>query len=145
MKNYNIKLLNETYDRVVNFLEKNSNLKIYIGGNVDDINSDFTEICISNKNYSYPLMFKASLKNSSEEDNKYSFLLYHKDNDYDNYIGSSIFKFAERCRNYYEKYDCEYNYLSYELYCSEAGKLIKDIGFPDSLEELTIKMDLLGI
>lgn len=144
MENYNIELLNEAYDRLVNFLEKHSKLKIYISGDVNNINSDFTEICISKRNYLYAVMFKASLK-STEEDNKYSFLLYHKDNNYDNYIGHSIFNFAKRCRNYFTKYCDNDNSIAYELYSSEAGKIIKDLGFPESLEELIIKMDLLGI
>jgi hypothetical protein len=146
MENYNIDLLNETYNRVVNFLEKNSNLKISIGGDVNDINSNFTEICISGCNYFTILMFKASLK-STEEDNKYSFLLHHKDNDYDNYIGNSIFNYAKRCRNYYNKnkYYVDDTSIAYELYSSEAGKIIKDLGFPCCLEELIIKMDLMGI
>jgi hypothetical protein len=145
MENYNIELLNKTYLRIVNVLEKNSNLKIYIGGDVTDINSNFTEICILRNNYFTPLMFKASLT-STEEDNKYSFLLHHKDNDYDNYIGHSIFNFAERCRNYYNKYSVyDYSTIAYELYSSEAGRIIKELGFPCCLEELIIKMDLMGI
>ena len=144
MENYNIELLNKTYNRVVNFLEKNSNLKISISGDVNDINSDFTEICISKRNYLYTVMFKASLK-STEEDNKYSFLLYHKDNDYDNYIGHSIFNFAKRCRNYFTKYCDKDNSIAYELYSSDAGRIIKALGFPCCLEELIIKMDLMGI
>jgi hypothetical protein len=90
------------------------------------------------------LIFKASLK-STEEDNKYSFLLHHKDNDYDNYFGSSIFNFANRCRNYYNKHNVDDHSIGYELYSSEAGKIIKALGFPTCLEELVIKMDLMGI
>jgi hypothetical protein len=147
MENYNKELLNKTYNRMVNFLEKNSNLKIFISGDVNDINSNFTEIYIS-KERSSSLIFKASLK-STEEDNKYSFLLYHKDNDfgndYANYIGSSIFKFVERCGNYYNKH-CIIDYSNtYELYSSDAGKIIKALGFPCCLEEIIIKMDLMGI
>ena len=37
------------------------------------------------------------------------------------------------------------NSISYELYSSEAGKIIKDLGFPTCIEELIIKMDLMGI
>jgi hypothetical protein len=149
MENYNIELLNETYNRVVNFLEKNSNLKIFIGGDINNINSDFCEIYISRelsrKNYVYPLIFKAGSLKSTEEDNKYSFLLCHKDNDFDNYIGHSIFNFAERCRNYYNKYCVDDYSIAYELYSSEAGKIIKELGFPCCLEELILKMDLMGI
>lgn len=144
MENYNIELLNETYNRIVNVLEKNSNLKIYIGGDVNDINSNFTEICILRNNYFTPLMFKASLT-STEEDNKYSFLLHHKDSDYYNYIGSSIFNFAERCRNYYNKHCLDDTSIAHELYSSDAGRIIKELGFPCCLEELIIKMDLMGI
>lgn len=146
MENYNIELLNKTYLRVVNVLEKNSNLKISIGGDVNNINSDFTEICISKERSPF-LIFKAGSLKSTEEDNKYSFLLYHKDNDYDIYIGSSIFNFAERCRNYYNNKDCIIinNSIAYELYSSEAGRIIKELGFPTCLEELAMKMDLLGI
>jgi hypothetical protein len=144
MEKYNIELLNETYNRVVNVLEKNSNLKISIGGDVNDINSNFTEICILRNNYFTPLLFKSSLT-STEEDNKYSFLLHHKDNDYDNYIGDSIFNFAERCRKYYNKHSVKDNSIAYELYSSEAGKIIKGLGFPCCLEEFLIKCDLMGI
>jgi hypothetical protein len=35
--------------------------------------------------------------------------------------------------------------ISYELYSSEAGKIIKELGFPTCLEELAMKMDLMGI
>ena len=143
MENYNIELLNKTYNRVVNFLEKNSNLKINICGDVNDINSDFSEICIS-KRRSSSLIFKASLK-STEEDNKYSFLLYHNNNDYDIYIGSSIFNVAERCRKYFNKHSVDDYSIAYELYSSEAGRIIKMLGFPCCLEELIIKMDLMGI
>jgi hypothetical protein len=144
MENYNIELLNEAYDRLVNFLEKKSNLKISISGDVNDINSDFTEIYIS-KERSSSLRFKARSLKSTEEDNKYSFLLHHKDNDYDNYIGHSIFNFAERCRKYYNKHCIDDYSIAYELYSSEAGKIIKELGFPCCLEELAMKMDLMGI
>jgi hypothetical protein len=151
MKDLNLELLNETYNRVVNFLEKNSDLKIFISGDVNDINSNFTEIYIS-KERSSSLIFKSSLKstesfNSTEEYNKYSFLLYHKDTDYYNYIGSSIFNFAKKCRNYYNKNKyCVDDYsIAYEIYSSEAGRIIKELGFPCCLEELAIKMDLMGI
>lgn len=146
MENYNIELLNKTYDRLVNFLEKNSNLKISINGDINDINSDFSEIYIS-KECSSSLIFKASLK-STEEDNKYSFLLCHKYNYFYNYISSSIFKFTERCRNFYQYHanlPNKYFNIAYELYSSEAGRIIKALGFPCCLEELIIKMDLLGI
>ena len=144
MKNYDIELLNKTYNRVANFLEKNSNLKINICGDVNDINSDFNEICIS-KGRSSSLIFKASLK-STEEDNKYSFLLCHnKYNDCGIHIGSSIFNFANRCRNYYNKHNVDDHSIGYELYSSEAGRIIKALGFPCCLEELIIKMDLMGI
>jgi hypothetical protein len=143
MENYNLELLNKTYLRIVNVLEKNSDLKIYIG-DIDNLNSDLTEICIIKQNYVSPLMFNTSVK-STEEDNKYSFLLCHKYNYYDNYIGSSIFKYAEICRNYYQKHYINDNSISYELYFSEAGKIIKDLGFPCCLEELMIKMDLMGV
>ena len=146
MENYNIELLNEAYDRLVNFLEKNSNLTIYIG-DIDNIDSDLTEICISKKRssfHSFSLMFKASLK-STEEDNKYSFLLQHKDNNYNIYIGSSIFNFAERCRKYFNKHCVGDDSIAYELYSSEAGRIIKALGFPCCLEELIINMDLMGI
>jgi hypothetical protein len=94
------------------------------------------------------LRFKARTLKSTEEDNKYSFLLHHKDNDYDNYIGHSIFNFAERCRNYYQYHanlPNKYLNIAYELYSSEAGKIIKALGFPCCLEELAIKMDLMRI
>jgi hypothetical protein len=150
MENYNIELLNETYNRIANVLEKNSNLKIYIGGDVNDINSNFTEICISKQNHFSSLKFKTSIKSTesfnSIEYNKYSFLLHHKDNDYDNYIGHSIFNFAKRCRNYYNKYSVyDYPTIAYELYSSEAGRIIKELGFPSCLEELAMKMGLMGI
>ena len=145
MENYNIELLNKTYDRLVNFLEKNSNLKINICGDVNDINSDFTEICIS-KGRSTSLIFKSGPLKSTEEDNKYSFLLCHKYNDHGIYIGSSIFNFAKRCRKYYTKhYVDDDGSIAYELYSSEVGRIIKALGFPCCLEELMIKMDLLGI
>ena len=143
MENYNIDLLNETYNRVVNFLEKNSNLKIFISGDVNNINSNFSEIYIS-REHSYSLIFRASLT-STEEYNKYSFLLWHEYNDYANYIGSSIFEYAKRCRNYYNKHYINDTSIAYELYSSEAGRIIKDLGFPCCLEELVIKMDLMGI
>lgn len=152
MENYNIELLNEAYNRVVNVLEKNSNLKISIGGDVNDINSDFTEICISKERSSTLIfkagslkLFKAGFLKSTEEDNKYSFLLHHKDNNYDIYIGSSIFNFAEKCRNFYNKHYIDDKSIAYELYSSKAGRIIKEIGFPCCLEELIIKMDLMGI
>jgi hypothetical protein len=144
MENYNIDLLNETYNRIVNVLEKNSNLKIFIGGNINDINSDFTEICISRERSS-SLMFKSIISRPTEEANKYSFLLYHKNADYYNYICSSIFKFAEKCRHYQSKCCIDDYSISYELYSSEAGKIIKELGFPTCLEELAMKMDLMGI
>lgn len=152
MKDINIELLNETYNRIVNVLEKNSDL-IFSIGDLNNINSNLTEICLLKKNYDYyPLIFKTSLV-STKEDNKYSFLLSNKDNDcgiyidYGMYIGCSIFKFAERCRNIYNKTNdiISKNSISYELYSSEAGKIIKDLGFPTCLEELMIKMDLMGI
>lgn len=146
MKDVNIELLNETYNRIVNVLEKNSDL-IFSIGDLNNINSDLTEICLLKKNYDfYPLMFRASLK-STKEDNKYSFLLSNKNNDYGIYMGCSIFKFAERCRNIHNKTNdvINKNSISYELYSSEAGKIIKDLGFPICLEELIIKMDLMGI
>jgi hypothetical protein len=143
MEKYNIELLNKTYLRIVNILEKNSNLKISIGGDVNDINSDFTEIYIS-KERSSSLRFKARTLKSTEEDNKYSFLLHHKDNDYDNYIGHSIFNVAERCRNYYNRHCVNDNSIAYELYSSEAGKIIKELGFPCCLEELDLKLTLVG-
>ena len=91
------------------------------------------------------MIFKASLT-STEEYNKYAFLLWHNYNDYANYIGSSIFNFAERCRNYYNNKYCVDDYsIAYELYSSEAGRIIKELGFPCCLEELIIKMDLMGI
>lgn len=144
MENYNIELLNETYNRVVNFLEKNSNLKIFISGDVNNINSDFSEIYIS-KERSYALIFRASLT-STEEYNKYAFLLWHKYNDYAQYIGSSIFEYAERCRIWYNniKFGIN-NSIAYELYSSDAGRIIKELGFPSCLEELAMKMDLMGI
>lgn len=37
------------------------------------------------------------------------------------------------------------NTISYEIYYSKAGQIIKSLGFPTSLEELNIKMDLMGI
>lgn len=145
MENYNIELLNETYLRVVNILEKNSNLKISIGGDIDNINSDFSEICISRERSSF-LIFKAACLKPTEEDNKYSFLLSHKDNNYDIYIGNSIFNFAEKCRNFFNnKHYVDANSIAYELCSSEAGRIIKELGFPCCLEELAIKMDLMGI
>jgi hypothetical protein len=144
MKDLNLELLNETYNRVVNFLEKNSNLKIFISGDVNDINSHFTEIYISKERAS-SLIFKASLT-STEEHNKYAFLLWHNYNDYANYIGSSIFNFAKKCRNYYNNKYCVDDYsIAYELYSSEAGRIIKELGFPCCLEELVMKMDLIGV
>jgi hypothetical protein len=145
MENYNIELLNKTYNRIVNILEKHSNLKISIGGDVNDINSDFTEIYIS-KERLYPMIFKAARLKPTEEDNKYSFLLSHKDKDYDNdiYIGSSIFNVAERCRNYYNRHCVNDNSIAYELYSSDAGRIIKELGFPCCLEELDLKLTLVG-
>jgi hypothetical protein len=143
MENYNIELLNKTYNRIVNILEKHSNLKISIGGDVNDINSDFTEIYIS-KERLYPMIFKAARLKPTEEDNKYSFLLSHKDNDYDNYIGHSIFNFAERCRKYYNKHCIDDYSIAYELYSSDAGRIIKELGFPCCLEELDLKLTLVG-
>ena len=61
------------------------------------------------------------------------------------YIGNSIFNVAERCRNYYNKHYVNDYSIAYELYSSEAGKIIKNLGFPCCLEELIIKMDLMGI
>ena len=145
MENYNIKLLNETYIRVVNLFKDYSNLNIFLNEILcDDIFRKSSEIYISKERLS-PLIFKAGSLKSTEEDNKYSFLLYHKDNDYGHYISSSIFEYAERCRNYYNKY-CVNDYsIAYELYSSEAGRIIKELGFPTCLEELIIKMDLMGI
>jgi hypothetical protein len=37
------------------------------------------------------------------------------------------------------------NTVFYELCHSEVGQIIKSLGFPTSLEELAIKMDLIGI
>jgi hypothetical protein len=90
------------------------------------------------------LRFKARTLKSTEEDNKYSFLLHHKDNDYDNYIGHSIFNFAERCRKYYNKHYVDANSIAYELCFSDAGRIIKELGFPCCLEELDLKLTLVG-
>lgn len=84
-------------------------------------------------------------------DNIYSFLFNHTSSYRYKFNDCSIFKYAETSRNFYKKHQ---NYsecsdfakcVGYELYSSEAGKIIKDLGFPYCLEELTMKMDLLGI
>jgi hypothetical protein len=152
MKDLNLELLNETYLRVVKLFKDYSNLNIFLkeilcGG----ILGKTTEIYILYKDEPHSkIVFKKDLYNS-KIDNIYSFLFSHKFSYRFKYNDCSIFKYAENCRNYYQNYQDYFecsdfaNDVGYELYSSEAGKLIKELGFPTCLEELIIKMDLIGI
>lgn len=152
MKDINLELLNETYLRVVKLFKEYSNLNIFLKETQhDDMFRKTSEICILYKhNPLSKIIFKKNLYNL-KIDNIYSFLFSHKFSYRYKYNDCSIFKYVENCRNYYQKFSDHLersdfaNDVDYELYYSEAGKLLKDIGFPESLEELAIKMDLMGI
>lgn len=146
-KDINIELLNNNSDRLLNFLRKHSNLIIST--------TKHYNICVSHKdNWSSNIIFKSDLNNVQPIVGiTYSFLMNHSDDDtsYVFYCYGSIFKYAEKCRNHFVnilKPRCiraNTNTISYEICYSEAGHVIKSLGFPTSLEELAIKMDLLGI
>jgi hypothetical protein len=157
MEKYNIELLNETYNRVVKLFKDYSNLNIFLKEIPhDDIFRKSSEIFILYKNDPHSkICFKMDLFNF-KVDNIYSFLLNHEFSYHYQYNtcsifkSCSIFKFAERCRQYYKYYKYyidptkSINKVSYELFSSEAGKIIKEFGFPESLEELSIKLALIG-
>jgi hypothetical protein len=142
-KDINIELLNNNSDRLLNFLRKHSNLIIST--------TKHYNICVSHKdNWSSNIIFKSDLNNVQPIVGiTYSFLMNHKDDTSFVYCYSSIFKYAETCRNYFVNIlapRCiKANTISYEICHSEAGQVIKSLGFPTSLEELAIKMDLMGI
>ena len=139
----NIELLNNISDRLLNFLRKHSNLEFYI--------TKHYNICVSHKsNWSPNIIFKSDLDNVQPIVGiTYSFLMNHNDDTSSVYFYSSIFKYAEMCRNYFVNIIAprciRTNTISYEICHSEAGQIIKSLGFPVSLEELAIKMDLMGI
>lgn len=176
MENYNIELLNDTYLRVVKLFKDTSNLNIFLNEisyeyddifrksfkdisnlNIlleeiqhDDIFRKSSEIYILYKDNPHSkICFKMDLFNL-KVDNIYSFLLNHEFSYHYQYTTYSIFKFAERCRQYYQYYQYyvnptkSINKVSYELFSSEAGKIIKELGFPESLEELDLKLTLIG-
>jgi hypothetical protein len=136
----NTELLNNTSTKLINFLKKHSNLEFSI--------TDSYNIYVSHKdNQSSNLVFKSNLTNIQPIIGIiYSFLMNHD-------VGisiidcyGSIFKYAELCRNHYmNPRPIKANTISYEICYSEAGQVIKNLGFPTSLEELAIKMDLMGI
>ena len=152
MKDVNIELLNETHNRIVKLFKNYSNLNIFLKETPrNDILRRTSEIYILYKNDPHSkIIFKKDLYNL-KIDNIYSFLFSCEFSYRYTYNNCSIFKYTENCRNYYQRYQNQYNSVdivntvNYELYSSEAGKIIKDLGFPTCLEELAMKMDLMGI
>jgi hypothetical protein len=152
MKDLNLELLNETYLRIVKLFKDYSNLNIFLKEILcDSILGKTTEIYILYKNNLHSkIIFKKDLYNL-KMDNIYSFLFNHKFSYRYKFNDCSIFKYAEISRDYYQKYQDYFkcsdfaNNVGYELYSSEAGKIIKALGFPTCIEELAIKMDLMGI
>jgi hypothetical protein len=149
MENYNIELLNETYLRIVKLVKDYSNLNIFLKETLhDEMLRKSSEIYILYKDDPYnKIVFKKDLYNL-KIDNIYSFLFSHKCSYRYKYNDCSIFKYAERCRQYYQHLTTipnAYLKIGCELVFSDAGKIIKDLGFSTCLEELTLKMDLMGI
>lgn len=146
MENYNLDLLNKTYLRIVNLFKDYSNLNIFLKETLhDELLRKSSEIYILYKDDPRSkITFKKNLYNL-KMDNIYSFLFSRDFSFKYQYNNGSIFEFAKRCRQYYQNCTNKLNKVSYELYFSEAGKIIKDLGFPTCLEELAMKMDLLGI
>lgn len=112
-KDIDIELLYETFHRIVKLFKDNSNLNIFLDESKGDIYlRNFSEIFIVYKNDPYSkLVFKADTYGFTI-DNIYSFLL--SDNNcerlsYYPFNNCSIFRFAECCRNYYEKYSSANN------------------------------------
>jgi hypothetical protein len=149
MKNLNLELLNETYLRVVKLFKDYSNLNIFLKETLhDDMFRKSSAIYILYKDDPHnKIVFKKDLYNL-KIDNIYSFLFSHKLSYRYKYNDCSIFKYAERCRQYYQHLTTipnAYLKIGCELVFSDAGKIIKDLGFSTCLEELTLKMDLIGI
>jgi hypothetical protein len=139
----NIELLKNITERLLNCLRKHCNLEFSITDNYD--------IYIYHKaNKSSNIFFKSTLNNVQPIIGIiYSFLMNHNANTLFGYCYScSIFKYAELCRHFVnvpEHRPIKADTISYEICYSEAGQIIKSLGFPTSLEELGLKMDLMGI
>jgi hypothetical protein len=140
-KDINIEILKNVTNRLFDFSRKHSNLDFSI--------TEHYNIRVYHKtNWSSNIIFKGYLNNIQTIDGSaYSFLMNHNNDDTSfMYCYCSIFKYAELCRNHYMIHrPIRVNTISYEICHSESGQVIKSLGFPTSLEELAIKMDLLGI
>jgi hypothetical protein len=140
----NIELLKNISERLLNYLRKHCNLEFFITEN-------YVIHVYHKANKSSYIFFKSTLNNVQPIIGIiYSFLMNHNDNTLFGYCYScSIFKYAELCRNHFvnvlEHRPIKANTISYEICYSEAGQIIKSLGFPTSLEELAIKMNLVGI
>jgi hypothetical protein len=140
----NIELLKNTSNRLIDFLRKNSKLEFCI--------TDTYSIYVYHKvNRSSSIFFKTALNNVQPIIGiVYSFLMNHDvGNSTIDWWYCSIFKYAEACRNYFMKVR-EPRYIKsdtilHEICYSDAGQIIKNLGFPTILEELALKMDLMGI
>ena len=151
MEKYNEELLREIYLRVVKLFKKYSKLELSI--------MCHNKICLKSYTASsdYNQIYFKNILNAihlSADKNKYTFLLEHdfcRDFN-DNSYGCSIFKYIELLQYYFSddyliKHCSSFKNITinYEFYNSEVFNILKNIGFPESLEELVIKMDLIGI
>ena len=150
MEKYNEELLRETYIRVVKLFKKYSKLELStlchdkIRLKSYTASSDYNQIYFKNMLNAIHL---------STDKNKYTFLLEHEFcRDFnDNSYGCSIFKYIESLQYYFsDDYMIKYYNsfknvtINYEFYNSEAFNILKTIGFPESLEELDLKLTLIG-
>lgn len=151
MENYNEELLRETYLRIFKLFKDYSKLelstlchnRIQLKSNTADTN--YNQIYFKNMLNALHL---------SADKNKYTFLLEHnycRDLNDCSY-GCSIFKYIKRVQNLFSEEDLfevvysntKHPTINYEFYKSEAFKILKIIGLPESLEEINLKLTLIG-
>lgn len=149
MKDLNLELLNDTYLRVVKLFKKYSKLELST--------LCHNKICLKSYTASsdYNQIYFKNMLNAihlSADKNKYTFLLEHdfcRDLN-DHSYGCSIFKYIESLKYYFDDYIIKYYSsfknvtINYEVYKSEAFNILKNMGFPESLEELDLKLTLVG-
>jgi hypothetical protein len=75
----------------------------------------------------------------------FNFLFYHSNNRFDLWSQISIFSLCEKIHLINNLRLYEVGTIDYEFSESKASKIIRSIGFPTCIEELALKMDLIGI
>jgi hypothetical protein len=147
-ENINIDYLQYIFNKITILFKKYSTLDLLIDNIYD---------CIMLKNQSSAMCFKSRLNipalafTNIKIKNMYSFLLYNKFDDWSiSFFGGSIFKYNERCKDFCnpiynrkDNYIDFYKQIPYNLYISDASKILTTLGFNSCLEELDLKLTLI--